>query len=68
MTDKPEPCPDCDSLELAMARSAYRVVCTLCGEHGPVGKTEAAARRLWNTRKQKEPTAGPRLTPPDGSS
>lgn len=60
MAEKLEPCPDCHSRELTMekvaTRSAYRVVCTLCGSRGLHGKTEAAARRLWNTRKQKEPT------------
>lgn len=64
MAETLEPCPDCDSRELTMekvpTRSAYRVVCTLCGSRGLYRKTEAGARRiwnaLWNTRKQKEPT------------
>jgi hypothetical protein len=60
--EKLEPCQDCDSRELTMVEFAmgsstrYRVACTLCGSHGPQSKTEAQARRLWNTRKQKEPT------------
>lgn len=61
MAEKLEPCPDCDSRGLAIVTITMgsvtrgRLACTLCGFHGPQGKTAAEAHRLWNTRKQKEP-------------
>lgn len=60
MTEKLEPCPFCGGGATLFNIFGYVVTCENAGcgvmvETTPHAK-KAAAIRLWNTRKQKEPT------------
>ncbi len=58
MAEKLEPCPFCGEVEASHARAAGfdYIWCEGCGAEGPAAELRAEAIRLWNTRKQKEPT------------
>ena len=60
MAEKLEPCRFCQKADsrLVVSRRPFdkwQVWCCACGALGPVGERDEATR-LWNTRKQKEPT------------
>jgi Lar family restriction alleviation protein len=58
-----EHCPFCDGARLGVGDMSWReepiraphyVGCGDCGVHGPVGETNAAARRAWNHRAEAD--------------
>jgi Lar family restriction alleviation protein len=61
MAEKLEPCPFCGSSDIRIFETgggsrAY-AFCDGCDAEGPLGWGDTdEAIRLWNTRKQKEPT------------
>lgn len=56
MAEKLEPCPFCGSDSVGVLPGIWFGECFVCEAEGPPGKNYAEAIRLWNTRKQKEPT------------
>lgn len=61
MTEKLEPCPFCGRPEVVPTRVelpfySWHIWCPSCRSCGPTNGQKREAIRLWNTRKQKEPT------------